>query len=201
MPCSACTTARSPASSASRTCTSSPSRPVNPGFRAGTFHTRGMRPRQPRPDPPSLPAAPAVLARETPACSAGPPRPGHRLQQHPPRLLLGHPEHVAVHQRPQHRRHLVAAPPPPAPAPACPAPCPARAPAAADHSSVVYRDRSKYAAENSATTRSHRSSASLIAVTKFRPAAQSHTSSSTRVPGLLAARPPTPPTPGPHPHD
>ena len=43
---------------------------------------------------------------------------------------------------------------------------------------------SKYAAENSATTRSHRSSASLIAVTKFRPAAQSHTSSSTRVPGI-----------------
>ena len=55
---------------------------------------------------------------------------------------------------------------------------------AADHSSVVYRSRSKYAAENSATTRSHRASASFIAVTKFRPAAQSHTSSSTRVPGI-----------------
>ena len=53
---------------------------------------------------------------------------------------------------------------------------------AAVHSSVVYRDRSKYAAENSATTRSHRSSASLIAVTKFWPAAQSHTSSSTVYP-------------------
>jgi hypothetical protein len=38
---------------------------------------------------------------------------------------------------------------------------------ATDHSSVVYRDRSKYAAENNATIRSHRSSASLIAVTKF----------------------------------
>ena len=50
---------------------------------------------------------------------------------------------------------------------------------AADHSSVVYRDRSKYASENSATTRSARSSASLIAVTKFWPGAQSHTSSST----------------------
>src|SRR5262249_29998544 len=51
-----------------------------------------------------------------------------------------------------------------------------------DHSSVVYRDRSKYAAENSATTFSHRSSASLMAVTQFRPAAHSHTSSSTRYP-------------------
>jgi hypothetical protein len=53
---------------------------------------------------------------------------------------------------------------------------------AAVHSSVVYRSRSKYAAENSATTRPARSNASLIAVTKLRPAAQSHTSSSTVYP-------------------
>ena len=59
---------------------------------------------------------------------------------------------------------------------------------AADHSSVVYRDRSKYAAENSATTRSHRSSASLIAVTKFWPAAQSHTSSSTVYPASVSCQ-------------
>ena len=56
---------------------------------------------------------------------------------------------------------------------------------AAVHSSVVYRGRSKYAAENSATTRSHRSSASLIASMKFCPAAQSHTSSSTVYPASI----------------
>ena len=55
----------------------------------------------------------------------------------------------------------------------------------ADHSSVVYRSGSKYAAENSATTRSARASAPLIAVTKFRPAAQSHTSSSTLYPASI----------------
>ena len=50
---------------------------------------------------------------------------------------------------------------------------------------MVYRSGSKYAAENSATTRSARASASLIAVTKFRPAAQSHTSSSTLYPASI----------------
>ena len=51
-----------------------------------------------------------------------------------------------------------------------------------DHSSVVYRSGSKYAAENSATTRSHCPSAPFIAAMKLRPAAQSHTSSSTEYP-------------------
>jgi hypothetical protein len=55
----------------------------------------------------------------------------------------------------------------------------------ADHSTVVYRSRPKYAAENNATTRSARSSASLIAVAKFRPAGQSNTSSSTLKPALI----------------
>ncbi len=55
----------------------------------------------------------------------------------------------------------------------------------ADHSSVVYRSGSKYAAENKATTRSARARAPLIAVTKFRPAAQSHTSSSTLYPASI----------------
>ena len=58
----------------------------------------------------------------------------------------------------------------------------------ADHSSVVYRSGSKYAAENSATTRSARPSAPLIAVTKFRPAAQSHTSSSTQYPASVSCQ-------------
>ena len=60
--------------------------------------------------------------------------------------------------------------------------------AAADHSSAVYRDRSKYAAENKATNRSHRSSASLIAVTKLRPTTQSHTSSSTVNPACISCQ-------------
>jgi hypothetical protein len=54
--------------------------------------------------------------------------------------------------------------------------------AAADHSCVVYRSRSKYAAENNATTRPQRSRASLIAVMKFCPVAQSQTSSPTVYP-------------------
>ncbi len=66
-----------------------------------------------------------------------------------------------------------------------PSPVPGTCSAAAAHSSVVYRDRSKYAVENNATTRPHRSSASLIASMKFRPAAQSHTSSSTVYPASV----------------
>jgi hypothetical protein len=58
--------------------------------------------------------------------------------------------------------------------------------AAADHSMAVYRDRSKYAAENSATALAHRSSASLMAVTKFWPADQSQTSSSTAYPASVS---------------
>jgi hypothetical protein len=68
-----------------------------------------------------------------------------------------------------------------------PWPAPGTAIAAA-HSAAVYRDGSKYATENSATSRSHRSSASLIAVTKFWPAAQSHTSSSTAYPASLSCQ-------------
>ena len=60
MPWNACTTARSPATSRSRTATSSPSRPVNPGLRAGRFHTRGTLPGSRGPAPPSFRSPPGV---------------------------------------------------------------------------------------------------------------------------------------------
>jgi hypothetical protein len=47
------------------------------------------------------------------------------------------------------------------------------------HSCVVYRISSKYAGENSATTRFAASTARCILVTKFSPAAQSQQSNST----------------------
>ena len=68
MPCNACTTARSPASSRSRTAASSPSRPVNPGLRAGMFHTRGTLPGGSGPEPRR-------------ACGQLPQRPFHQLAE------------------------------------------------------------------------------------------------------------------------
>ena len=59
---------------------------------------------------------------------------------------------------------------------------------AAVHSSVVYRGRSKYAADNNATTRSQRLSASLIASTKFCPADQFQASSSTVYPASVSCQ-------------
>ena len=53
MPCRACTTVRSPASSFSRTEISRPSRPVNPGFLVGTFQIRGNIPGRRGPAPPN----------------------------------------------------------------------------------------------------------------------------------------------------
>ena len=50
------------------------------------------------------------------------------------------------------------------------------------HSSVVYRRSSKYAEENSATTRFAASTAPRILVTKFSPTAQSQKSNSTVYP-------------------
>ena len=69
-------------------------------------------------------------------------------------------------------------------------PCPVPGPCsiAAVHSSVVYRGRSKYAAENSASTRSQRASASLIASMKFWPTAQSQASSSTVYPASVSCQ-------------
>jgi hypothetical protein len=66
-----------------------------------------------------------------------------------------------------------------------PCPVPGAFIVAADHSSVVYRDRLKYSANHNATTRVHRSRASLILVMKFSPAAQSHASSSTVYPASV----------------
>ncbi len=51
MPCNACTTALSPASSRCRAAASRSSRPVNPGLRAGMFHTRSTLPGGSGPEP------------------------------------------------------------------------------------------------------------------------------------------------------
>ena len=170
MPWNACTTAVSPASSRSRTATSSPSRPVNPGLRAGMFHTRGTLPGSRGPAPPSFRSAPrraparehrlpvrpsAALPRPPAAPAAPPPRPsrtGHRT-----------PAAAAPQACPPRAR------PPPAPAPDGPAPCPARAPAPPSTPRWCTGTGRNTPAENSATTRSHRASASLIASTKFWP--------------------------------
>jgi hypothetical protein len=64
---------------------------------------RRQHPRQPRPRPAQTTQRPRPPRK--PRRSGGPGRAGHRGQQHPPRLPLGHPEHIPRHQRAQQRRH------------------------------------------------------------------------------------------------
>ena len=99
-----------------------------------------------------------------------PPRPGHCLQQHPPRPVRIQPGQVAENQRPQHRGHLrQRAWSPPAPAADGPALSPARAPAPPSTPRWCTGAVRSTPADSSATTRSQRASASLIASTKFPP--------------------------------
>ena len=120
--------------------------------------------RQPRTRPPSLPRPPACPGPGTPArrpaAAAPPPPPAapaapasastpNRSQNTSGRSTAGTCAAGTSSTRTGTRR---------------PRHAPGTCSAAAVHSSVVYRDRSKYAAENNATTRSQRSSASLIAV-------------------------------------
>ena len=183
MPYSACTTALSPDSSASRTETSRPSRPVNPGLRAGTFHTRGLLPGLRGPVPPArlrLPGNPGLLPGRTgpAAASSSARRAASSSTPNTSRVISGRSTGGTLSAGTASTRTGTSR------SAATPGTCTS----VADHSSVVYRSGSKYAAENSATTRSARPSAPLIAVTKFRPAAQSHTSSSTQYPASVSCQ-------------
>ena len=132
-------------------------------------HPRQAVPAAADPRPPASAGRPACRSRGTPA--------PHPAAWVPARLPAVPAAPRPRPGRPDRRKSAAAAPrarlpqarPPPAPAPDDPARFPARARSAAVHSSVVYRGRSKYAGENSASTRSHRASASLIASMKFWP--------------------------------